>query len=153
MRTAWATIEPGCTDFGAVLIEVNSSKLISKGSVLERGAHVPINDMGYFKPPQDAFLSEMRAKDRRSDKEWESVNAAGVWTETGLVAMELAMEDESVDVVARRLKLARSAFKESLEVLSMRAQYFRDITEQRVEIQRKMYFLLEQGNDAVFSKT
>lgn len=32
----------------------------------------------------------------------------------------------------------------------MRAQYFRDITEQGVEAGRQMIFLVEQGRDAVF---
>ena len=46
--------------------------------------------MGFFKPPVDAFLSDLRSKDRRSAKEWEYINGAGVWTELGLSALEVA---------------------------------------------------------------
>ena len=35
----------------------------------------------------------------------------------------------------------------------MRAQYFRDITEQGVETARQMSFLVEQGHDAVFAES
>ena len=35
----------------------------------------------------------------------------------------------------------------------MGAQYFREITEQRVEAARQMSFLVEQGHDAVFSQS
>lgn len=63
------------------------------------------------------------------------------------------MEDENVYVLSRRLKLARNAFKASFEVLIMRSQYFRDITEQGVDISMHMSFIVEQGNESVLSQT
>lgn len=113
---------------------------------------MPISHMGYFKPPADAFLADLRLKDRRSAKEWEYVNAAGAWADVAMVSLEVARaESGTVEDVARRLVLAERAMKAVKEVLLMRAQYFRDITEQGVEMARQMAFLVEQGNDAVFS--
>ena len=110
--------------------------------------------MGFFKPPSDAFLIELRSKDRWSAKEWEYLNPIGVWTELGLVAMEVARtHDRTIEDLTRKLALAKEAFKAVLEVTSMRAQYFRDLTEQRVEIARQLSFLVEQGHDAVFSES
>lgn len=47
--------------------------------------------------------------------------------------------------------MAEVALKTFLEVLSMRAQYLRDITEQVVETARHNAHFVEQGHDAVFS--
>lgn len=134
--------------------ELNASKLVGEGSVFERGPFVPITHLGYFKPPVDAFLNELKSKDRRSAKEWEYINAAGVLLETGLASMTLAKEQKgSEEDLVRRLALAESSFKAALEVLSMRAQYFRDITENGLEQARQMAFLVEQGHDAVHSES
>lgn len=153
LRAAWERLAPTRKDYGKVVTELNALKLVGEGSVFERGSHVPITHMGYFKPPADAFLADLRLKDRRSAKEWEYVNAAGAWTDVAMVAMEVArMESSTMEDVARRLILAEKAMKAVREVLLMRAQYFRDITEQGVEMARQMAFLVEQGNDAVFSE-
>lgn len=154
VRAAWATAKPNRRDYGMVVTELNSSKLVGEGSIFERGPHVPVTHMKYFKPPADAFLADLRSKDRRSAKEWEYVNAAGVWAELGLAALELAKtQDGDTEDLGRRLTLAQQSFAAALEVLSMRAQYFRDITEQGVEAARQMSFLVEQGHDAVFSES
>lgn len=70
----------------------------------------------------------------------------------GLSAMMFA-KDQSEDVssMARKLALAEKSIRAALEVLSMRAQYFRYITDRGVEAARQMDFLVEQGHDAVFS--
>lgn len=49
----------------------------------------------------------------------------------------------------KQLKVADQAFKAALECLSMRAQYFHDITNHGVEEARQMAFLVEKGHDAV----
>lgn len=154
VRSAWATGTPRRSDYGDVVSELNTLKLVGEGSVFERGPHVPVTHLGYFKPPTDAFLSDLKAKDRRSAKEWEYINSAGVWTELGLAALEVAKDQEgSIEDLGRRLSLAQQSFKAALEVLSMRAQYFRDVTDQGVEIARQMSFLVEQGHDPVFSES
>lgn len=154
LRGRWAGAKPARHDYAAVVTELNASKLVGEGSVFERGPHVPITHLGYFKPPVDAFLSELKSKDRRSAKEWEYINGAGVWIETGLAAMTLAKEQEgTVEDLARRLALAEKAFKAALEVISMRAQYFRDVVENGVEEARQMAYLVEQGHDAVHSES
>jgi len=110
--------------------------------------------MAFFKPPSDAFLTELRQKDRRSAKEWEYVNCAGVWAEMGQMALEVAKEDSgTLEEMGRRLKLAEMSLAAVVEVLSMRAQYFRDINDQGMEMARQMAFLVEQGHDAVFSES
>lgn len=40
-----------------------------------------------------------------------------------------------------------------MEVFSMKAQYFRDITEHGIDEAKKLAFLVEKGSDAVHSKT
>jgi hypothetical protein len=126
VRTAWKRAEPNHSDYGQAVAELNSSQMVGNGSVFERGNHVPVTHLAYFKPPTSAFLSELRAKDRRSAKEWEYLNAAGVWVELGQTALYLARDEESVDKMedlARRLALAEKAFAAAREVFAMRAQY------------------------------
>ena len=154
LRIAWATLKPERRDYGEVVTGLNSLKLVGEGSVFERGPHVPVTHLGYFKPPADAFLADLRSKDRRSAKEWEYLNAIGVCTELGLAALEVAKGQEgTIEDIGRRLALAEGSFKAVSEVASMRAQYFRDITEQGVEMARQMPFMVEQGHDAVFSES
>lgn len=69
-------------------------RLVGEASVFERGNHVPITQYAYFKPPMDAFAVELKARDRRSAKKWEYVNAAGMWIEAGLAGLQLAKESE-----------------------------------------------------------
>jgi hypothetical protein len=110
--------------------------------------------MAFFKPPASSFLSDLRNKDRRSAKEWEYINAAGVWLELGQTALSLAREgsaDDGADVMSRRLALADKALEAAREVLRMRAQYFHDIVGYGVDAARQMSFLVERGHDAVHS--
>lgn len=156
LRAMWATSEPTPHDFAAVVNEINAAKLVGEGSVFERGPYFPITHMAYFKLPMDAFAVELKTKDPRSVKESEYVNAAGVWLDTGLAALTLAKElDDSsdTDVRARCLILAGKSLKAALQVLSMRAQYFRDITDHGIEGTRQMEFLVEQGHVAVHSES
>lgn len=154
LRAAWESASPSRRDYGDVVAELSSLKLVGEGSVFERGPHVPVTHMGFFKPPADAFISDLRSRDRRSAKEWEYINSAGVRMELGLTALGVAKtQSDNVPSMARKLALAERALKAALEVLSMRAQYFREITEQGVEAARQMSFLVEQGHDAVFSES
>ena len=75
--------------------ELNSSKLVGEGSVFERGAHVPVTHMGFFKPPKDAFLADPKSKDRWSAKEWEYINAAGVRLELGMASLDVAALEQN----------------------------------------------------------
>jgi hypothetical protein len=154
LKTAWKGATPENGDYGEAVAELNSSQMVGEGSVFERGSHVPITHLAFFKPPATSFLSELRNKDRRSAKEWEYVNAAGVWLELGQTALSLTREggaDDGADVMSRRLALADKALEAAREVLRMRAQYFHDIVGYGVEAARQMSFLVEQGHDAVHS--
>lgn len=50
------------------------------------------------------------------------------------------------------IEIVKNRAKAVFEVLTMRGQYFRDMTEQGPEIAKKMAYLVEQGHDAVFSE-
>lgn len=92
LRAMWSSAKPTRHDFAAVVNELNSLKLCGKASVFERGAHVPITHMAFFKAPIDAFSTDLKSKDRRSAKEWDYINGAGVWLESGLATLRLARE-------------------------------------------------------------
>jgi hypothetical protein len=139
---------------GAVEWEMQSMQMVGKGSIFERGAHVPVTHMAFFKPPATAFLSELKPKDRRPAKEWEYIIAAGVWLELGQAAMALARrgeDDMTPAVMARMLALADKAFRAAREVLVIRGQYFDDIVQYGMEAARQTAFLVEQNHNAVHS--
>ena len=82
------------------------------------------------------------------------MNAAGVWAELGLTALDVAKtHGGTIEDLTRRLALAEDGVKATLKMLYMRDQYFRDINEQGVEIAIQMCFLVEEGHDAVFSES
>lgn len=58
--------------------------------------------MGYFKPPSDAFLSQLKRKNRRSAKEWKYVNAARVWADMAMVAICIAKTESATQGAVRR---------------------------------------------------
>jgi hypothetical protein len=156
LKAAWKTAAPTRQDFGAVVSELQSMQMVGEGSLFERGSHVPVTHMAFFKPPPTAFLSELRAKDRRSAKEWEYINAAEVWLELGQAAMSLTRASDETMIantaeMARMLALADKAFSAAREVLAMRGQYFSDIVQYGVEAARQMSFIVEQGHDAIHS--
>jgi hypothetical protein len=110
--------------------------------------------MAFFKPPATAFLSELKSKNWRSAKEWEYVNAAGVWLELGQAALAIVKDggdSMTTAEMARLLALADKAFGAAREVLAMRGQYFTDVVQYGAEAARKMAFLVEQSHDDVYS--
>lgn len=152
MRDAWSVGKTTKVEYADVVQELNATKLVGEASVFERGPHFPVTHMAYFKPVTDAFLVELKNKDRRSGKEWEYINSSGVWIETGLIALDIARKREGTPQdLGRRMALAGNSFKAALEIFSMRAQYFHDITEHGIEGARQMAFIVEQGNDAINS--
>ena len=153
LHAMWATSEPTWHDFAAVINEINAAKLVREGSIFEQGPYVPITHMASFKPPMDAFAVELKTKDRSSVKEWEYLNAAGVWLETRLAVLTKEADDSTdTDVLARHLSVAEIPLKAALEVLSMRAQYFRGITDHRIKEAGQMAFRVAQRHDAVHSE-
>jgi hypothetical protein len=124
LKVAWKGGAPETSDYGEAVAELNSSQMVGAASVFERVSHVPVTHLEFFKPPATSFLSELRNKDRRSAKEREYINAAGVWLELGQSALALAREGDEEDdgvVMSRRLALADKAIEAALEVLRMRA--------------------------------
>lgn len=77
-------------DYAEVVEELNVAKLVGEIDVFEHGPHVPVTHMACFKPITDGFLVELKSKGRRSAKEWEYLNGAGVMVETVLTALEVA---------------------------------------------------------------
>jgi hypothetical protein len=121
--------------------------MVGAGRVFERGSHVPITLLAFFKPPATPSVSKIRGKKQRSAKEWEHVIAAGVWLELGQTVLALAREgsaEDGVDVMSRRLALADRAPAAAREVLAIRAQYFHDIVVNGVEATRQMSFWLSR---------
>lgn len=57
--------------YSQVVEALNANKLFREVSIFERGPHVPVTHMAYLKPLMDAFLVELKSKDRRSAKKWE----------------------------------------------------------------------------------
>jgi hypothetical protein len=163
LGSAWRVATPARQDFGAVVSELQYLQMVGEGSMFERGSHVPVTHMSFFKPLTTAFLSELKSKDRRSANEWEYINAAGAWLELGQAAVALAKEDENMTpaVTARMLAMAEKAFGAAREVLAMRGQYVADIVQYGVDAARKMAFLVDvlacalsvrEGNYVYFSK-
>lgn len=115
-RAAWAIAKPEGRDYATAVTELNSARLVGEGGIFDRGPHVPITHMGYFKPPQDAFLNELRSRDRRSGKELDHLNAAGVRTELGLAALDVAKTyGGTIEEMTRRIMLAEDPMKAALE--------------------------------------
>jgi hypothetical protein len=69
-------------------------QMVEEGSIFERGAYVHVFHMEFLKPPATALLSELESKDRRSAKEWEYVNMAGVRLELYLADLAIVKEGE-----------------------------------------------------------
>lgn len=55
LRAAWVTAKPKRRDYGTVVAELNSLKSVGEGRGFERGLHVPVTYLGYFKPPRTHF--------------------------------------------------------------------------------------------------
>lgn len=56
-------IKPTRWEYREILTELKASNLVVEESLCDRGAHVPVTHMGYFKLPVKAFLSEIKNKD------------------------------------------------------------------------------------------
>jgi hypothetical protein len=68
LGAVWKAATPTRQGFAAVVSEVQSMQMVGEGSLFESGAHVPVTHMAFFKAPAMAFLSELKAKVRRSAK-------------------------------------------------------------------------------------
>lgn len=68
--------------------------------------------------------------------------------------MELAREEKNrAEYLARRLSLAESSFKATLDVLYKCAQFFRDIVENHMGEAKQLTSLIEQAHDAAHSES
>lgn len=82
------------------------------------------------------------------------INAAKILVEIAATELEgERVESGLVKGAGRYLGLAEILLRATVEMLSMRVQYFRNAMEQGVEAGRQMAFLVEQGHDAVFVKS
>jgi hypothetical protein len=61
LRSAWMAATPTRQNFCAVVSELQSLQMVGEGSIFERGAHVPVTHMEFFKPPATVFLSELKS--------------------------------------------------------------------------------------------
>lgn len=149
LRTRWSVAKPTRDNYANVVSDINATKLVGEASIFERGTHVTITHMGYFKHSTDAFLVELRLKDRRTAKEWEYINEAWVWAETSLSALSLCKESEtSTKGFARNIEVAEEELRVITEVLSIRDQIFSGYNRERYENgmteAHQMAYLVEQ---------
>lgn len=89
-RADWVALKPNRSNYFLVVQELNGSKLMGECNVFERGSFVSLTHMGYFRPQTDAFIADLKSKDRKSAKECEHINPVGVWLDLGLVSLEVA---------------------------------------------------------------
>lgn len=61
--------------------------------MFERGTHVSVTLMEFFKPVMEDFFTEIRQNDRRTAKEWDYINYKGLWAEFGQRALEVGKDD------------------------------------------------------------
>lgn len=85
--------------------------------------------IGYLKPPSVAFLTELRAKDRKSANKWDFINSSIIWVEMGRTDLSVPKNSNGdIQEIECLLLFSEESFKENLEEISMICQYFRDIT-------------------------
>lgn len=118
------------------------------------GNSCPCDGPELFQPPDEALLRKLNAKDRRFTKKWEYIKEDGVWMDMGVSTMLVVTEGNGGhEEFGSMMALSESSFTAALEVLSIKENYFSDLGNQEVEAARKISFLVEQGNCAVFSES
>lgn len=65
MPAAWLSIALESKDYAAVLSEIQTASLMGDARFFSRGPHLPITNMGYFKPPNDELVTETLCKGPR----------------------------------------------------------------------------------------
>lgn len=130
VQGVWATYVPKRKEYAEVVKELNALTMVGGGSVFTRGPHVQATHLAYLKPPMDAVLTSLKSKDRRSAKEWEYINADGVWADMTITAFTIAKTTKETDEeLGARLELTDKSLADVREMLTMREKYFRDLTE------------------------
>lgn len=93
-----------------------------------RGYTFLLRIWAFSRPPNEAVLIDLRAKDGRSAKEWEYINAVGVLLEVAMCLLEiLRAGQDDPQAFATKLGLGESGCAVKMEFLSMCAQYFKHI--------------------------
>lgn len=62
MRATWAYVATERKDYDAVESDIHAASEMGNVTCFSRGTHVSIAHMGYLKPPNDNFVTELRAK-------------------------------------------------------------------------------------------
>lgn len=79
VQGVWAPSVSKRKEYAEFVQEPNSLEMVGEESAFTRIRHVPATHLSYYKPLMDSFLTSLKSKDRRPAKEWEYINAAGVW--------------------------------------------------------------------------
>lgn len=111
--------------------DVREADLEAGGAVFHREAPL-IDHFSYFKPKSASMYIQLSGKDRRSAKEYEYVNAAGVWGEMALAGMTSICEGEidgDIDDMAKQLHAIRACMGGVMEVLRQRMDYMHNVVE------------------------
>lgn len=73
--------------------------------------------MGYFKPPNDASVRELRKKGQRSaKKKWEYINVVGVWLEVALFELHMARNECELVEFGNNIHIADPGCAAAIEV-------------------------------------
>lgn len=85
--------------------------------MFERGSHVPVTHMGYFKRLSVTLPTNLRSKYRRSAKEWKYINRACIWFEMGLTSLSVSnIPDGYIEEIERLLSFLKRSFKDKTGV-------------------------------------
>lgn len=73
------------------------------------------------------LLIDIRARDRRSAKEWTSINTAGFWLKVAIYSREmLRTRQDNAHEFATKLRYDQSSCLHEMWFFSMREKYFKD---------------------------
>jgi len=86
-----------------------------------------VGHFSYFQPTESTFYDKLLDKDKRGAKEFEYLNAAGVWAQLADVGLSRLVSDdapEDPEQYAKLLYAVRKCVSGAVEVQSARYQYF-----------------------------
>ena len=154
IRASWEVAKPDRPQFTEVVQLLASLREDGNGRIFKRGPHVQASHFGFFKPEVDSFYEALQRKDRRSAKAWEYINAAGAWADMANTAIIIAKSEKATpETFVARLALAEKALQACREVLAMRADLFKDVTEHGLGLAKGYAKSAEQTADVSFSAT
>jgi hypothetical protein len=134
--------------------EVREAELETGGAAFHRKAPL-VEHFGYFKPMHVSLYDQLSAKDRRSGKEFEYLNAAGTWCQLAHAGL-LRLKDEGTAPktpadYAKHLYAITACVEGTIEVLRARMDYFSNVVEYGPAEAKMLAELMEQRSSPTMS--